>query len=185
MCFFRCSCRQYCSRDSVNLSGCGAVGSALPWGGRGRKFKSCHSDQIKSKTNRFRLYFLHFRGKIERFPTTFIPPEIPNFFDHMFDHSWSWCDSFGCFCSGTLCPKNQIQKVPGGVSLENLFLCLLRISFYLYILFIIEKHHVLCYNMAVQLLIPYMTCHCKRHFIEKRSSRPLFIGAYGVAKIQV
>ena len=26
------------------MSGCGAVGSALPWGGRGRKFKSCHSD---------------------------------------------------------------------------------------------------------------------------------------------
>lgn len=26
-------------------SGCGAVGSALPWGGRGRTFKSCHSDQ--------------------------------------------------------------------------------------------------------------------------------------------
>ncbi len=28
------------------ISGCGAVGSALPWGGRGRKFKSCHSDHI-------------------------------------------------------------------------------------------------------------------------------------------
>ena len=28
-------------------SGCGAVGSALPWGGRGRKFKSCHSDHIE------------------------------------------------------------------------------------------------------------------------------------------
>lgn len=27
------------------LSGCGAVGSALPWGGRGRPFKSGHSDQ--------------------------------------------------------------------------------------------------------------------------------------------
>jgi hypothetical protein len=26
-------------------SGCGAVGSALDWGSRGRKFKSCHSDQ--------------------------------------------------------------------------------------------------------------------------------------------
>ena len=26
-------------------SGCGAVGSALPWGGRGRWFKSSHSDQ--------------------------------------------------------------------------------------------------------------------------------------------
>ena len=50
------------------------------WGGRGRKFKSCHSDQIKPKTNRFRLYFLHFRGKIERFPTTFAPPEIPKIF---------------------------------------------------------------------------------------------------------
>ena len=50
------------------------------WGGRGRKFKSCHSDQIKPKTNRFRLYFLHFRGKIERFLTTFAPPEIPKIF---------------------------------------------------------------------------------------------------------
>ena len=28
-------------------SGCGAAGSALPWGGRGRTFKSCHSDQRK------------------------------------------------------------------------------------------------------------------------------------------
>ena len=27
------------------LTGCGAVGSALPWGGRGRGFKSRHSDQ--------------------------------------------------------------------------------------------------------------------------------------------
>ena len=26
------------------ISGCGAVGSALDWGSRGRKFKSCHSD---------------------------------------------------------------------------------------------------------------------------------------------
>ena len=55
-------------------------GSFWSWGGRGRKFKSCHSDQIKSKTNRFRLYFLHFRGKIERFPTTFAPLEIPKIF---------------------------------------------------------------------------------------------------------
>ena len=29
----------------MRASGCGAVGSALPWGGRGRRFKSCHSDQ--------------------------------------------------------------------------------------------------------------------------------------------
>ena len=78
----------------------------VAWGGRGRTFKSCHSDQIKPKTNRFRLYFLHFRGKIERFLTTFTPPEIPKLFDHMFDHSWSKGKSFGCFCSGTLCSKN-------------------------------------------------------------------------------
>ena len=67
-----------CQKEAT--SGCGAVGSALPWGGRGRTFKSCHSDQIKPKTVRFRLYFLHFRGKIERFPTTSAPPEIPKIF---------------------------------------------------------------------------------------------------------
>ena len=31
-----------------DASGCGAVGSALPWGGRGRWFKSSHSDQIST-----------------------------------------------------------------------------------------------------------------------------------------
>ena len=30
------------------MAGCGAVGSALPWGGRGRGFKSRHSDQIRT-----------------------------------------------------------------------------------------------------------------------------------------
>ena len=34
-----------CDKTRNKASGCGAVGSALPWGGRGRKFKSCHSDQ--------------------------------------------------------------------------------------------------------------------------------------------
>ncbi len=29
----------------VQLSGCGAVGSAFGWGPRGRRFKSCHPDQ--------------------------------------------------------------------------------------------------------------------------------------------
>ena len=44
-------------------SGCGAAGSALPWGGRGRKFKSCHSDQNRavSKLLDF-LYFTRFWG---------------------------------------------------------------------------------------------------------------------------
>ena len=40
-------------------TGCGSDGRALPWGGRGRTFKSCHSDQ-KSGVVRFPifLYFL-------------------------------------------------------------------------------------------------------------------------------
>ncbi len=32
------------------LSGCGAAGSVLDWGSRGRRFKSCHSDQKKAST---------------------------------------------------------------------------------------------------------------------------------------
>ena len=41
----------------LKLSGCGAVGSALPWGGRGRKFKSCHSDQEKHRKQPFSMLF--------------------------------------------------------------------------------------------------------------------------------
>ena len=38
------------SKKAYDLSGCGAVGSALDWGSRGRKFKSCHSDHnVKTK----------------------------------------------------------------------------------------------------------------------------------------
>ena len=37
-------------REHGSLTGCGAVGSALPWGGRGRGFKSRHSDQLRSAT---------------------------------------------------------------------------------------------------------------------------------------
>ena len=32
----------------IVVSGCGAVGSALDWGSRGREFKSRHSDQLKT-----------------------------------------------------------------------------------------------------------------------------------------
>ncbi len=48
-------CKKDLTRSAVYVtihrsqkSGCGAVGSALPWGGRGRTFKSCHSDQRKA-----------------------------------------------------------------------------------------------------------------------------------------
>ena len=39
-------------------SGCGAVGSALDWGSRGREFKSRHSDQ-KAVTLRSYGFFLY------------------------------------------------------------------------------------------------------------------------------
>ena len=42
---------------------------------------------------------------------------------------------------------------------------------------------MISYSCTTSYLI--YVCHRKRHFIEKRSSRPLFIGAYGVAKIQM
>ena len=41
----------------VTASGCGAVGSALPWGGRGRGFKSRHSDQ-NSAVEKLRNFFM-------------------------------------------------------------------------------------------------------------------------------
>lgn len=44
-----------CSGTLPRLSGCGAVGSVLPWGGRGRRFKSGHSDQ--RKPTQFRGFF--------------------------------------------------------------------------------------------------------------------------------
>ncbi len=43
---FLCAIITKSPRESDKFSGCGAAGSALPWGGRGRKFKSCHSDQF-------------------------------------------------------------------------------------------------------------------------------------------
>ena len=46
-----------CDKTRNKASGCGAVGSALPWGGRGRKFKSCHSDQEKHRKQPFSVLF--------------------------------------------------------------------------------------------------------------------------------
>ena len=40
-----------------SLSGCGAVGSALDWGSRGRKFKSSHSDQKGQMTIGYLFFF--------------------------------------------------------------------------------------------------------------------------------
>ncbi len=39
------------------IPGCSAGGSALDWGSRGRRFKSCHSDQNRLKS-RFQAGFL-------------------------------------------------------------------------------------------------------------------------------
>ena len=45
------TCKKFAEGTPSARSGCGAAGSALPWGGRGRKFKSCHSDQEEIRKN--------------------------------------------------------------------------------------------------------------------------------------
>ena len=42
------SVKKLCDKAKNKVSGCGAVGSALPWGGRGRKFKRRWQRQRKS-----------------------------------------------------------------------------------------------------------------------------------------
>ena len=44
--------------EYTSLTGCGADGSALPWGGRGRGFKSRHSDQLNKKSLRNQALFI-------------------------------------------------------------------------------------------------------------------------------
>ena len=46
-------------RSKEEYLGVAQFGSALPWGGRGRKFKSCHSDQEKQRSQTISLLF-HF-----------------------------------------------------------------------------------------------------------------------------
>ena len=54
----------------------------------------------------------------------------------------------------SLLTKNQIiQKILGGASSGNLFLCLLHISFHPCVLFVIEKYTALCYNAVNSLII--------------------------------
>ena len=78
------------------VSGCGAVGSALPWGGRGRTFKSCHSDQNRrfNRTSDFSLFYGLFRAFL-LFTAVYTASKTSAFFaqnrlkigyDHMFDH---------------------------------------------------------------------------------------------------
>ena len=47
----------------LSLSGCGAVGSALDWGSRGRKFKSSHSDHKADNSFELPALFFVFSNK--------------------------------------------------------------------------------------------------------------------------
>ena len=74
----------FCSVIISYTSGCGAVGSVLPWGGRGRLFKSGHSDQNRNLQNTKTVFcwlrFIHrgifplltqnFNGKLKNFAVT-------------------------------------------------------------------------------------------------------------------
>ena len=39
-------------------TGCSAGGSALDWGSRGRRFKSCHSDHVEAKESSASTFFM-------------------------------------------------------------------------------------------------------------------------------
>ena len=58
------------SKKAYDLSGCGAVGSALDWGSRGRKFKSCHSDQKDSFSAVLFYFAFYFRLSEAKFSLT-------------------------------------------------------------------------------------------------------------------
>ena len=54
---------------NARISGCGAVGSALPWGGRGRWFKSSHSEKTEapqSKCSAELLFFLFAKRVVQK-----------------------------------------------------------------------------------------------------------------------
>lgn len=53
-------------RDKINISGCGAVGSARGSGLRGRQFESGHPDHSRRK-NKENLFSLFDRHRMERF----------------------------------------------------------------------------------------------------------------------
>ena len=56
----------YTFRGKINISGCGAVGSARGSGLRGRQFESGHPDHSRRK-NKENLFSLFDRRKMERF----------------------------------------------------------------------------------------------------------------------
>ena len=71
-CFFRKFLKKAldkCPKTVYNVYcylGVAQIGSALPWGGRGRRFKSCHSDQLNRliiKIERFSFIFINFINK--------------------------------------------------------------------------------------------------------------------------
>ena len=82
---------------SQGRSGCGAAGSALPWGGRGRKFKSCHSDQKgDSSESPFFFVFLRLSLVFSLFVFSFL-------FRETFKNRGFWADFSDCYLK--LLPK--------------------------------------------------------------------------------
>ena len=106
-----------CHKKSLNPS---------PWGGRGRKFKSCHSDQkIRGKCTSFpRIFYfiwLYFTIKPPFFAKACNLQILRKRLDHMFDHN-------GDHIRKLFLIKQAPQRGFSSISAEFCFLCLLRIS---------------------------------------------------------
>ena len=92
------------------ISGCGAGGSALPWGGRGRKFKSCHSDQkstmVLNKSHRAFCFEISIIIGYREFDQSkfvevsmIVPVDETNLLQAATIHSISWKESHRAFCT--------------------------------------------------------------------------------------
>ena len=89
-----------CHEKAMRLGG----KSTPPWGGRGRKFKSCHSDQNRrfNRTSDFSLFYGLFRAfgclhRLENVRYFFAQNRAKIGYDHMFDH---FCAKFSISING-------------------------------------------------------------------------------------
>ena len=125
----------------VCWSNCNRI-SIVPWGGRGRKFKSCHSDQNRrfNRTSDFSLFYGLFRAflwlhHLENVRYFFAQNRLKIGCDHMFDHIchekaifhkgfWHFAIFILCKMTAVLCSWEPPFKFFG-----SFFFVLLRISF--------------------------------------------------------
>ena len=91
---FNCICYY-----NLRTTGCGAVGSALDWGSRGRKFKSCHSDHQKT--------YLSAKGRV----CLFLCIKKVDLLYGLSSYYWGLAPSHMCYKVMQICPPIRKLRV--------------------------------------------------------------------------